>query len=142
MKITRFLAPAALVGGAALFLVPTATDAYAVLGFSLGLSQRDFRIFNNFSDAQANNNQTPHEDYPAYQGADMAFWKAAVEWGSSRHGTGTNKEKVGKLTQDQVRAIVQEKQKELGGLSEEANMRIIAGTARSMGVVVEGMEAE
>ena len=44
--------------------------------------------------------------------------------------------KVGKITQDQLRAIVQEKGGELNGHSEEANMRIIAGTARSMGVEV------
>jgi large subunit ribosomal protein L11 len=53
-----------------------------------------------------------------------------------------NKEKVGKINQDQLRAIAQEKQKELTGHSVEACMRIIAGTARSMGVVVEGMEVE
>ncbi len=50
-----------------------------------------------------------------------------------------NKEKVGKLTVDQIRAIAQEKGKEMSGHSVEANMRTIAGTARSMGVVVEGM---
>lgn len=44
--------------------------------------------------------------------------------------------KVGKITQDQLRAIVKEKGGELNGHSEEANMRIIAGTARSMGVEV------
>lgn len=50
-----------------------------------------------------------------------------------------NKEKVGKLTQDQLRAIAEEKVKELTGHSVEAMMRTIAGTARSMGVTVEGM---
>lgn len=50
-----------------------------------------------------------------------------------------NKEKVGKLTVDQIRAIAQEKGKEMTGHSLEANMRTIAGTARSLGVVVEGM---
>ena len=48
-----------------------------------------------------------------------------------------NKEKVGKLTADQLRAIVEEKGKELSGHSPEAMMRTIAGTARSMGVEVE-----
>ncbi len=48
-----------------------------------------------------------------------------------------NKEKVGKLTADQLRAIVEEKAKELSGHSPEAMMRTIAGTARSMGVEVE-----
>jgi large subunit ribosomal protein L11 len=50
-----------------------------------------------------------------------------------------NKEKVGSLTQDQLRAIAEEKVKELTGHSVEAMMRTIAGTARSMGVTVEGM---
>jgi len=49
-----------------------------------------------------------------------------------------NKDKVGKLTQDQLKAIAQEKAKEMTGHSVEAMMRTIAGTARSMGVTVEG----
>ena len=49
-----------------------------------------------------------------------------------------NKDKVGKLNQDQLRAIAQEKAKELTGHSVEAMMKTIAGTARSMGVTVEG----
>lgn len=47
-----------------------------------------------------------------------------------------NKEKIGKLSVAQLRAIAQEKQKELTGSSIENCMRIIAGTARSMGVEV------
>ncbi len=49
-----------------------------------------------------------------------------------------NKDKVGKLTADQVKAIAEEKAKELTGHSVEAMMKTIAGTARSMGVTVEG----
>ena len=48
-----------------------------------------------------------------------------------------NKEKVGKITADQIRAIADEKGKELSGHSPEALMRTIAGTARSMGVEVD-----
>ncbi len=48
-----------------------------------------------------------------------------------------NKDKVGKLTQDQLRAVAEEKAKELTGHSVEAMMRTIAGTARSMGVTIE-----
>lgn len=51
-----------------------------------------------------------------------------------------NKDKVGRITADQLKAIVKEKGKEMTGLSEEAVMRTIAGTARSMGVTVEGYE--
>ena len=47
-----------------------------------------------------------------------------------------NKDKVGKVTQDQLRKIAEEKGKELTGHSTEAMMRTIAGTARSMGIDV------
>lgn len=49
-----------------------------------------------------------------------------------------NKDKVGQLTEQQLRAIAQEKQKEMTGHTVEAVMRTIAGTARSMGVTIEG----
>ena len=60
---------------------------------------------------------------------------AGVEKGSGV----PHKEKVGSLTMDQVKAIVEEKKAELSGHTEEANCRIVAGTARSMGITVEGM---
>lgn len=49
-----------------------------------------------------------------------------------------NKDKVGSVTVDQLRAIADEKVKEMTGHSPEAMMRTIAGTARSMGITVEG----
>ena len=49
-----------------------------------------------------------------------------------------HKEKVGKLTQAQVREIAQTKMVDLNANDIEAAAKIIAGTARSMGVVVEG----
>ncbi len=50
-----------------------------------------------------------------------------------------NKEKVGKITRSQVRKIAETKVKDLNAGSIEAAMRVIEGTARSMGVtVVEG----
>ena len=48
----------------------------------------------------------------------------------------TNKEKVGKVTKKQVMDIVKLKMKDLNATSEEAGFRIIAGTARSMGIDV------
>jgi len=48
-----------------------------------------------------------------------------------------NTNKVGKITEDQLRAIAEEKIKELTGHSVEAMMKTVAGTARSMGVDVE-----
>jgi len=47
-----------------------------------------------------------------------------------------NKEKVGKVTQKQVMDIVKIKMKDLNATSEEAAFRIIAGTARNMGIDV------
>jgi large subunit ribosomal protein L11 len=53
-------------------------------------------------------------------------------------GSGTpNTAKVGKITQAQLRKIAEEKMKDLNASSVEAAMRVIAGTARSMGVTVE-----
>jgi large subunit ribosomal protein L11 len=50
-----------------------------------------------------------------------------------------NRDKVGKLTLTQVKQIVARKLPDLNAASEEAAMRIIMGTARSMGVdIVEG----
>ena len=47
-----------------------------------------------------------------------------------------NKDKVGKVTRKQVLEIVKLKLKDLNSASEEAGFRIIAGTARSMGIEV------
>jgi large subunit ribosomal protein L11 len=49
-----------------------------------------------------------------------------------------NKEKVGKVTRKQVLEIVKTKQKDLNAVNEEAAFRVIAGTARSMGIEVVG----
>ena len=48
-----------------------------------------------------------------------------------------NKTKVAKLTQEQVRKIAEQKMPDLNAGSVEAAMRMVAGTARSMGVEVE-----
>lgn len=48
-----------------------------------------------------------------------------------------NKKKVGKLKKAQVREIAETKMPDLNAHTEEQAMKIIAGTARSMGVEVE-----
>lgn len=48
-----------------------------------------------------------------------------------------NKEKVGKLTKDQVREIATTKMPDLNANDVEAAMKVVEGTARSMGVTVE-----
>lgn len=47
-----------------------------------------------------------------------------------------NREKVGKVTKDQVREIAQIKMVDLNALDIEGAMRIIEGTARSMGIEI------
>jgi large subunit ribosomal protein L11 len=50
-----------------------------------------------------------------------------------------NKDKVGKVTKAQLEGIAKEKIKETTAHGVEACVRTLAGTARSMGVTVEGM---
>ncbi|WP_448851628.1 50S ribosomal protein L11 [Corynebacterium sp. 335C] len=47
-------------------------------------------------------------------------------------------DKVGTVTMDQCREIAEQKKPDLNANDIEAGARIIAGTARSMGIVVEG----
>ena len=50
-----------------------------------------------------------------------------------------NKDKVASIKADQLRAIAEQKMPDLSANDIQAAMRIIAGTARSMGVTVEGL---
>jgi len=50
-----------------------------------------------------------------------------------------NKDKVGRVTRDQVLEIARTNNPDLTAASEEAAVRTIAGTARSMGLEVEGV---
>jgi len=88
----RFLAVAGLLGSATLVAslsAPADTAAFSTIGGSLGTAQRDFRVFNNFTDTQANNNTVPHPSFPGHTGAVMAIWKGHVEWASEAYaGTG------------------------------------------------------
>ena len=89
MKITRIGMPVLALGLAGSFLTFTPeADGFSTLGFELGINQRDFRVFNNFTDVAANNNQTPEADYPGALGATLAIWKGSVEWNSTSHGSG------------------------------------------------------
>ncbi len=56
-----------------------------------------------------------------------------LEKGSSE----PNRDKVGRLTQDQVRQIAETKLEDLNARDVEQAMKVVAGTARSMGVEVE-----
>ena len=61
---------------------PVATGAFTLTGDLLDLGQRDVRVLNNFSDPSANDNTTPHPDFPGVLGATQALWKALLEWSS------------------------------------------------------------
>ena len=49
-----------------------------------------------------------------------------------------NRDKVGTVTWDQVKVIAEDKMADLNAFKVESAMRMVAGTARSMGLVVKG----
>ena len=60
--ITKLFLPATALTGAALLLVPVEPAVgYSTLGGSLGYTQRDLRVYNNFPDAASNNNNIADE---------------------------------------------------------------------------------
>ena len=59
---------------------------------------------------------------------------AGIEKGSSA----TGRDKVGKVTQEQLKEIAEEKMKDLNANDTEGAIKIIEGTARSMGIEVVG----
>ena len=62
-----------------------------------------------------------------------------LEAAGAEKGSGVpNTQKVGTISKDQLRGIAQEKLSDLNAPNVEAAMKIIAGTARSMGVTVAG----
>jgi large subunit ribosomal protein L11 len=66
--------------------------------------------------------------------AELIKQAAGVEKGSAE----PNREKVASVTEDQVRQIAETKMKDLNAKDMDAAMKIIAGTARSMGIEVRG----
>jgi large subunit ribosomal protein L11 len=59
---------------------------------------------------------------------------AKIKKGSSE----SNRDKVASITWDQVRTIAEDKMQDMNCFKVESAMRMIAGTARSMGVTVKG----
>jgi large subunit ribosomal protein L11 len=59
---------------------------------------------------------------------------AGLDKGSSE----PNKNKVGKLTRQQVQEIAEIKMKDLNAIDMEGAMLQVEGTARSMGITIEG----
>jgi len=52
-----------------------------------------------------------------------------------------NRKKVAKVTWDQIRAIAEDKMPDLNAFTVESAMKMVAGTARSMGITVKGGDA-
>jgi large subunit ribosomal protein L11 len=49
-----------------------------------------------------------------------------------------NKDKVGSISWDQIKVIAEDKMEDLNAFTIESAMKMIAGTARSMGITVKG----
>ncbi len=64
----------------------------------------------------------------------MLMEAAKVKGGSAQ----PNRNKVGSVTWDQVRTIAETKMPDLNAFKVESAMKMIAGTARSMGITVQG----
>ena len=66
--------------------------------------------------------------------ADLLRKAAGIDKGSGE----PNKTKVARISQDQLRKIAETKMPDLNAIDIAAAMKIVAGTARSMGITVEG----
>ncbi|MBM3975802.1 MAG: matrixin family metalloprotease [Planctomycetes bacterium] len=88
MRLTSFLLPVAAIGGAFWMLSAPRSVGYTLIGGSLSLSQRDVRVFDNFTDSTANDNVTADVNFPGYLGVELSSWKSVLEWGSELHGNG------------------------------------------------------
>jgi large subunit ribosomal protein L11 len=59
---------------------------------------------------------------------------AKVKSGSAE----SNRKKVGKVTWDQVKTIAEDKLQDMNCFTVESGMKMVAGTARSLGLTIEG----
>lgn len=66
--------------------------------------------------------------------ATMLLEAAKLKSGSAE----SNRDKVGSVTWDQVREIAETKMPDLNAFTVESGMKMVAGTARSMGLTVSG----
>jgi large subunit ribosomal protein L11 len=66
--------------------------------------------------------------------SDMLKKAAGLDKGSSV----PNRDKVGKITREQIREIAETKLQDLNAIDVEGAMKQVEGTARSMGILIEG----
>ena len=96
MQAKNFLLPITALGLAAALLAPGQdAGAFTKIGGSLGVGQRDVRVFDNFSDAGSNDNTRMFPDFPGYLGAEQALWKGSAEWNSVPRGGDPTQTEIG-----------------------------------------------
>ena len=62
-----------------------------------------------------------------------------MEAAKTKKGSGEpNRKKIASMSWDQVRAIAEDKMQDLNAFTVESAMKMVAGTARSMGVTIKG----
>jgi hypothetical protein len=91
MRIRSFVFPTSALALGAVLLTPTESVGWSTIGGKLATeTQRDVRVFNNFTDPQANNNTGVDNNWPGYDGAELAIWKGCTEWSSEKHNNNGN----------------------------------------------------
>ncbi len=88
-NIIRIALGSAVLAGGAMVVTEESATGYTTIGGSLGMGQRDFRLYNNFNGSSANNNTTINSNWPQYDGAELAMWKGGAEWNARAHGDGS-----------------------------------------------------
>ncbi len=90
MKTTkRAILCGGAIAAALVFATPSLLVGYTLLGGNLGLTlsgngyQRDVRVYSNFQDPAANNNNSPDANFPGALGAALAIWRGATAWNSN-----------------------------------------------------------
>ena len=69
--LTALAGLGAAFGMVASLSTPADTAGFSLIGGQLSVGQRDFRVYNNFTDAQANNNQIADPDFPSV----LDYWQ-------------------------------------------------------------------
>ncbi|MHC4823171.1 MAG: matrixin family metalloprotease [Planctomycetota bacterium] len=88
-NLLRFGLGSAILAGSTFLAIPQSAEGFTTIGGSLGLGQRDVRLYNNFNGSSANNNNVIHQNWPQYDGAELSMWKGGAEWNARAHGDGT-----------------------------------------------------
>ena len=88
-NVLRLSLGSLLLAGTVTVVVPENASAWSTIGGSLGLTQRDYRIYDNFTDSTCHDNTTAHSNWPEYTEVELSAWKAGADWGSRSLGDGS-----------------------------------------------------